>query len=141
MCTCTHTCVYVDVWGMVCDTIYLGCRLHFDLTSQFLKYFLKFFMIDKSSNYFRVRINSKKSVITHVYDVYLRVCVFTWLLHNTSLAIPVVYLSLLLPHLKIRKINVTFYLGVFQIFPFQIRDLREETFILRYIFMGLSQCL
>ena len=45
MCTCTHTCVYVDVWGMVCDISYLGCRLYFDLTSQFLKYFLKFFMI------------------------------------------------------------------------------------------------
>ena len=131
----------MGVWGMVCDISYLGCRLYFDLTSQFLKHFLKFFMIDKSSNYFRVKLNSKKSVITHVYDVYLRAYVFTSLLHNTSLAIPVVYLSLLLPHLKIRKINVTFYLGGFQIFPLQIRDLREETFILRYIFMGLSQCL
>ena len=77
MCTCTHTCVYVGVWGMVCDTSYLGLPVVLRSHLTIFKVFLKFFMIDKSSNYFRVRINSKKSVITHVYDVYLRVCVFT----------------------------------------------------------------
>ena len=139
MCTCTHMCVYVGVvWGMTCDTSYLGCRLYLDLTSQFFKYFLKFFMIDKSSNYFRVRINSKKSVVTHVCVW----CVFTCMcVHMISLQ-HLTYNSILIfasPSPQNQKINLTFYLGVFQIFPFQIRDLRENTFILRYILMGLSQ--
>ena len=129
--------MYVGVWEWPVTSVipvanYISISHH-----NFLNIFFKFFTIDESSDYFRIRVISKGSVVTCVYYVYLRVCMFTWSLYNTSLTI--VYSCLFLPHLKIRKINLTFYFGGFQNFPFQIHDLRENTFILRYILMGLSQ--